>query len=134
MRVSLSDNNESHDSFADRLAGTALRSSVACVLLFLGRAARTSIAAADGVKTLIGRMRSLAKVTNPNSTTADTASNSLFDLFRDWKVNDHISVNGGVNNLLDRDPPIMGGVSGTTEPSTYDILGRTFYLGARVKL
>jgi len=82
----------------------------------------------------IGRMRSLAKVSNPNSTTPDTASNSLFDMFANWNVNDHISVNGGINNLFDRDPPIMGGVPGTTEPSTYDILGRTFYLGARVRL
>jgi len=82
----------------------------------------------------IGRMRSLAKVSNPNSTTPDTPSNSLFDLFGNWSVNDHLSVNGGVNNLLDRDPPIMGGVAGTTEPSTYDILGRTFYVAARVTL
>jgi multidrug efflux pump subunit AcrA (membrane-fusion protein) len=51
MKVSLWVKTGSRDRVEDRLAGIALRSIPACVLLFLGMAARTSVAAADSVKT-----------------------------------------------------------------------------------
>ncbi|MDT8321586.1 MAG: TonB-dependent receptor [Xanthomonadales bacterium] len=41
---------------------------------------------------------------------------------------------GGVNNLLDNDPPVTGGSASqaNTFPSVYDVLGPEFYLGAKV--
>ena len=33
---------------------------------------------------------------------------------------------------LDEEPPIVGGTIGQTQPGTYDILGRYFYLGLQL--
>jgi outer membrane receptor protein involved in Fe transport len=82
----------------------------------------------------ISEMRALAKVSNPNSTTPNTAASNLFDLFGNWSFDDHVQLSGGINNVLDKDPPIVNGVAGNTEPSTYDILGRTYFVAVRVTL
>ena len=80
----------------------------------------------------IDSMRSLSTVTNPNSTTPGTDSSHIFDVFGNWRLNDMLLLNAGVNNVADTDPPVVDGIPGRTEPSTYEILGRTFYVGARV--
>ncbi len=82
----------------------------------------------------IGHLRALAKVSNPASTTPDTSSNSIIDLFGDVRFGKNVSLGAGINNLLDRDPPVVNGAIGTTEASTYDILGRTFFVSARLTL
>ena len=33
---------------------------------------------------------------------------------------------------LDEEPPIVGGTIGQTQPGTYDILGRYYYLGLQL--
>ena len=38
---------------------------------------------------------------------------------------------GNVANLLDRDPPLVGGGSGGTQPIFYDTLGRYYKVGIR---
>ena len=73
-------------------------------------------------------------MSNPSSTTPDTKSHSVFDLFADWTPSEKILINAGINNLFDKDPPVVNGTAGVTEPSTYDILGRTFYAAVRVSL
>ena len=42
-----------------------------------------------------------------------------------------IDVWGNVSNLFDRDPPLMGGGSGGTQPIFYDTLGRYYKVGVR---
>ena len=39
---------------------------------------------------------------------------------------------GGVNNIADEEPPIVGGTIGQTQPGTYDILGRYYYAGLQL--
>ena len=55
-------------------------------------------------------------------------------------MNDNFDMTVTVANLLDKQPPVVGGTSGSTSfnsgntyPSTYDALGRRFLIGARVK-
>jgi iron complex outermembrane receptor protein len=79
----------------------------------------------------LGAMRSLDTVSDPTSTTPPTSSYSLVDLFGSWKIDEHIAVHGGINNLLNRDPPVVDGAAGNTEPSTYDVLGRAFFVAVR---
>ena len=81
----------------------------------------------------LGAMRSLDTVSNAAATTPGTGAYSLVDLFGTWRINAQYSLHGGVNNLLNRDPPIVDGAVGNTEPSTYDVLGRTFYIAARAR-
>jgi outer membrane receptor protein involved in Fe transport len=51
-----------------------------------------------------------------------------------WQVTEAVSVFGGVDNLTDKQPPIYTrGFQYNTDPSTYDVIGRYFYVGARMK-
>jgi iron complex outermembrane receptor protein len=81
----------------------------------------------------IGAMRSLDTVSDPQSTTPGTTAYSLIDLFGSWSVNDHLTLNGGINNLMNREPMVVDGIPGNTEPSTYDILGRSFFISASAR-
>lgn len=76
----------------------------------------------------IDGMKNVAKVTNPASTIPDVPSYNYFDLYGRWDITESISVSGGVNNLTDKDPPVVGTRPGVTQTSTYDIYGRQFFL------
>ena len=63
-----------------------------------------------------------------------------FDLTVRFNVTDNFSMSATVQNLLDKDPPVVGSSigstsfnSGNTFPSTYDALGRRFAVSARLK-
>ncbi len=63
-----------------------------------------------------------------------------FDLTARVGVNDNLSLIFGVQNLLDKEPPLVGGEAGSTTfnsgntfPSTYDALGRRFVATAKVR-
>jgi iron complex outermembrane receptor protein len=66
-------------------------------------------------------------------------AHSYFDLAATWQVKDGITFRAGINNLLDKDPPIVDtntiGVSAppfgnaNTFPAVYDSLGRTVFIG-----
>lgn len=66
--------------------------------------------------------------TNPASTSPGVGAYRLFDLFGHWDLSDALRLHGGVNNVEDREPPIVRGIPGNTETSTYDIYGRSYYL------
>jgi len=64
---------------------------------------------------------------------------NYFDLSAQFEVKKNFQLVFGVQNMFDKDPPIMGGQAGTTTansgntfPSTYDPLGRTYSVSARV--
>ena len=71
-----------------------------------------------------------------NTFNARITSQSYLDLAATWDVTDKISVRGGVNNLLDKDPPIItteitsGGAANTYE--FYDLYGRQLFLAATI--
>lgn len=51
-----------------------------------------------------------------------------------WNVNDTVEVFGGIKNLADEDPPVFDNAQdGNTDPNSYDVLGRYFYAGAKLK-
>ncbi len=83
--------------------------------------------------TYLGAMRSLNTVSDPQSTTPGTTAYNLFDVFGEWDASGHFSVRAGVNNVANRQPPVVDGIPGNTEPSTFDILGRTYFLTASAK-
>ena len=63
-----------------------------------------------------------------------------FDLTIRFNVTDNFSMSATVQNMLDRDPPVIGSSigstsfnSGNTYPSTYDALGRRFAVSAKLK-
>jgi iron complex outermembrane recepter protein len=77
--------------------------------------------------------RDSSTIANPASPTPGVESYNLFDAFLNFDVNDSYTFRLGVDNLFDKQPPIVGGLIGQTDASNYDILGRRFYAGARFK-
>lgn len=57
-----------------------------------------------------------------------------FDVSGSWQVNDSLTLTGGIDNLADEKPPILGDnqEQSNTWPATYDVFGRTFFLRAKV--
>lgn len=63
-----------------------------------------------------------------------------FDLTLRFNITDNFSMTASVQNLLDKDPPVVGSSigsttfnSGNTYPSTYEALGRRYAVSARVR-
>jgi outer membrane receptor protein involved in Fe transport len=103
-----------------------------------------------GPATVQLRWRYIGKVTNdlvgfgeadPSEFAVPTiGARSYFDLFGTFDVSDNFTFRAGVNNLLDKKPPVIGNDyggttenSGNTYPATYEPLGRSFFVGARVR-
>ena len=81
----------------------------------------------------IGAQQHSSKVTNPASTTPGVDAYHYFDAFGDWSLNDTVTLRAGINNLLDKEPPQVGGTPGATHASTYDIFGRQYFVGLTAK-
>ena len=64
---------------------------------------------------------------------ADTASYDSFDLYGTFMVREGLSLRAGVDNLLDKDPPITRGIPGSTDVQNYDIIGRRYYVAVSAK-
>lgn len=67
---------------------------------------------------------------------------NYLDLSASWTVGDHLTVVGGINNVLDRDPPLLShsviyddyGGGNENIYTAYDTLGREFFLTLTAKL
>jgi iron complex outermembrane recepter protein len=82
---------------------------------------------------------------NPATTRVGASSYDVLDLSSSWDINDHWQVRFGINNLLDTQPPITSSLpvstpsahatsgAGTTNSSVYDVLGRAFYVAAKLR-
>jgi iron complex outermembrane recepter protein len=62
------------------------------------------------------------------------------DLAARFQATENLDLTFTINNLFDRDPPLVGNAAGSTSynsgntyPSTYDVLGRTFNVGGRLR-
>ncbi|MCL2912941.1 TonB-dependent receptor [Shewanella corallii] len=67
-------------------------------------------------------------------------SYSYIDLFASYAVTENIEVTVGVDNLLDKQPPVVGDTAGTTAynsgntfPSSYDVLGTIYKAGLKLR-
>ncbi|WP_129640953.1 TonB-dependent receptor domain-containing protein [Peristeroidobacter agariperforans] len=65
-------------------------------------------------------------------------SYDYFDLFGSWQFMEQASLSFGINNLFEKDPPVVGNEaadtgsnSGNTFPQLYDALGRQYAVGLR---
>lgn len=72
-------------------------------------------------------------VASPNACLRPTDAYNLLDLFGGFVVNDHIRFTAGIDNLLNKDPPVVGGTLGNTNLGEYDLVGRTYWAGVRIQ-
>jgi outer membrane cobalamin receptor len=76
-------------------------------------------------------MDSSARATNPNSTARGVKAYSKLNLVGTYDLSDTIDLRAGITNLLDTDIPQVGNSLGSTDSATYDIIGRSYYVGLR---
>jgi outer membrane receptor protein involved in Fe transport len=63
------------------------------------------------------------------------------DLAGDWNIRDGVDFHAGVNNIFDKNPPLVYSAiagpselgNGNTFPGTYDSLGRAIFVGVTIK-
>jgi outer membrane receptor protein involved in Fe transport len=73
------------------------------------------------------------------ATDIEMDAQNYFDIAASWAVNKQLTLRGGINNLLDEDPPIISSITtgttgnGNTYPQTYDALGRRIFFSATYK-
>jgi outer membrane receptor protein involved in Fe transport len=82
-------------------------------------------------------VKNAAYVTNPGTTNFPTESYSMFDLFAGYTFNERYQLRGGIDNLFDTDPAIVGATptdsnSSSTNSGYYDVLGPRLYLGLKI--
>ncbi len=60
---------------------------------------------------------------------------NYFDLSGSWEINENFTLTGGIDNLFDEEPPILGDnqEQANTYPATYDVFGRTFFMRATAR-
>lgn len=66
------------------------------------------------------------------------ASQNYLDLSGSWNISKNLSLSAGINNILDRDPPVSAQVgagfgNGNTYPQVYDAMGRKVFVGLTAK-
>ncbi len=84
--------------------------------------------------------RHISKVDGADGELADLWKMNYLDLAATWKIADDASIRLGINNLLDKSPPVGGNAAGPSRhgaanvfPGTYDVLGRYMFLGMRTE-
>jgi len=78
-------------------------------------------------------MDDVTTVTRPTSPAPGVPDYQIWDANIAFRLNDSFTLRGGITNLLDRDPVTIAGTPGLTQPGTYDIVGRSFYVAATAR-
>jgi outer membrane receptor protein involved in Fe transport len=67
-------------------------------------------------------------------TTVGTPAITYVDANASWRLDEKLELRLGIENLTDEAPPLYtAGVQMNTDPSTFDVLGRRYYLRANVR-
>jgi iron complex outermembrane recepter protein len=80
-----------------------------------------------------------SKMQTPTATQLGVDSFDMFALFAGYQLSDRISIRGGIDNLFDKQPPIVGrnpaagnNNAASTNTQYYDILGRRAFVGLKM--
>lgn len=80
------------------------------------------------------RWRRVGEMVDAANRTEKIGAVDYFDLNGTWRVNDTYEIRLGVNNVGDKEPPqFTSSVQANTDPSTYDVLGRRYYVGIKAR-
>ncbi|MDE1918183.1 MAG: TonB-dependent receptor [Sphingomonadales bacterium] len=79
------------------------------------------------------RWRYIGGMANLDAPGSSVPSVSYFDLDAHYTFDKRITISAGVNNLGDKSPPFIGTLELRTDAATYDVVGRSFYMAAKVK-
>lgn len=85
-----------------------------------------------GIWRFTSGMQDRATVSDPTLVIPGTTDYSLFDLNAQVNILDRFELFGGITNLFNEEPQEVGGTS-STNLGTFDVIGRTFFVGARAR-
>ncbi|PKM18959.1 MAG: TonB-dependent receptor [Gammaproteobacteria bacterium HGW-Gammaproteobacteria-15] len=78
--------------------------------------------------------RRIGEVESAADRSISIGAQNYIDLSASWQVTDELSLTGGIDNLLDRDPPLpFSGANHFNTVSDYSVLGRTVGISLRYK-
>ena len=77
----------------------------------------------------IAAMKHQDLVVDPTATTPGVPTYNYFDFDAHWSVINHLELTAGLTNIGNKQPPFVSGQPLTTDTATYDIIGRTYYVG-----
>lgn len=85
-----------------------------------------------------GSLKDATSIANPATTIKGLRSYNVVDLYGNAQINDHFELQAGIDNVLNVSPRSYGVLAGATQsgqtlPSYYDVLGRRYFIGAKVK-
>ena len=95
--------------------------------------ANSSITYLRGPFTGTLRWRYIASMGNLDSPGSVVPDINYFDIDLHYAVNSRVTLSGGINNLTDQSPPFISTLELRTDAATYDVIGRTFYVGAKAR-
>jgi outer membrane receptor protein involved in Fe transport len=83
-------------------------------------------------------VKNAAYVFDKNTPNLPTDAYSVFDLFGSYTFNERYQLRGGIDNVFDTDPAVVGATltdsnSNSTMPGYYDTLGRRAYVGLKIQ-
>lgn len=78
-----------------------------------------------------GKMRDISAITTPAAEQVGVKAYNLFDLFSTVDVTRNVQFRAGITNLFDKGIPFVASSQIGTDPGTYDMVGRSFYVGAK---
>jgi len=121
---------------------TEIAQDALCTLLRPSFLARYKATSAPLSRVLPSLPCSGVMVQTPTLTVENTEAYNLFNMNFSWRFNERMRVRGGVDNIVDQQPPIVGAnptnannptnAMGVTSPGNYDTLGRRYYVGLAV--
>ncbi len=79
-----------------------------------------------------GAINDVSAVLTPANTQVGVPAYNLWDLFGTVKIKGGLELRAGVNNLFDASLPYVASSQIATDPALYDVVGRSFYMGARI--
>ncbi|MBB3925623.1 outer membrane receptor protein involved in Fe transport [Sphingobium jiangsuense] len=77
-------------------------------------------------------MDDISAVTTPANAAVGVDAYNLFDLTGNVKVADAFDLRWGITNLFDKGLPYVASSQNGADPGTFDAIGRSFYIGAKV--
>jgi iron complex outermembrane recepter protein len=75
----------------------------------------------------------VSKVNTPTNIAVGVPAYDTWDAFASFKVGEGYELRMGVNNLFDRQLPVVASNQTSTDVAQYDLIGRSFYVGFKLK-
>lgn len=75
----------------------------------------------------------VSKINTPTNVAIGVPAYATWDMFASFNVDKRFELRMGVNNLFDRGLPIVASNQTSTDTAQYDLIGRSYYVGFKVK-